>query len=455
MSPERFEALVGYTRIPIVKMVASEIAWLSNRSESLLFTVLLCHQDWDFSVIVLARDSLKKYVCVDTSPTPFASYEEAINFIHNYLTELAAGRNYVSIDSRGTQEKYLFDILDEKKDLSQSFMKLKDSISFHAARGIISEMMHHFHDVDGNFIEQFQTTGFDSRIWELYLFAALKELDFYFDDSHKYPDYLVNKHGIEIGIEAVTVNKSSTLEYTGDDFVEQTQQFMPIKWGSPLYSKLNKRYWEHEHVKNKPFLLAIADFHGERSMLWSSTSLSYYLYGIKNKFNFDSDGHMVITPEVIEEHKYKDKVIPSAFFALEEAKHISGVLFSASGTLSKFNRMGVLAGFGHDDVVITRCGSAHHHNADSPIPKLFQFTIINGKYNELWREGLNIFHNPHALHPIDSSLFPQIAHHKLQPDGILMSESPEFSPYSSIDIISKYSAQDKEFKKMPDLQEKL
>ncbi|MDE5446246.1 MULTISPECIES: hypothetical protein [Bradyrhizobium] len=32
-----------------------------------------------------------------------------------------------------------------------------------------------FHDADGNFVEQFQTIGFDARIFELYL-HALEEL---------------------------------------------------------------------------------------------------------------------------------------------------------------------------------------------------------------------------------------------------------------------------------------
>lgn len=420
-------------------MVASEIAWFANHKESLVFTILLCHQDFDFSVLVFARNSLKKYVCVDTAPAPFSSYDEAVNYISTYLTEIASGRNYISIDSRDKQEKVIFTVTDKTKNLSPSFIKLKDSISFHAARGIISEMMHHFYDVDGNFVEQFQTTGFDSRVWELYLFAALKELDFYFDNSHKFPDYVVSKFGVEIGIEAITVNKSSTLEYAGDDVVEKIQQFMPIKWGSSLYSKLNKRYWEHDHVRDKPFLLAIADFHDERSMLWSSTSLIYYLYGFNHNFAFDADGHMVITPEEIEEHRYKNKTIPSGFFNIEEAKHISGVLFSASGTLPKFNRMGVLAGFGHDDVVIIRSGTAHLHNPDSPIPRPFQFTVMPGKYKEEWREGLNLFHNPNALHPVDKGLFPDIAHHEIQPDGMLLSYFPEFAPYASLDYIGRFS----------------
>jgi hypothetical protein len=38
-------------------------------------------------------------------------------------------------------------------------------------------MMHWYEDPDGNFIEQFQTTGFDARLWELYLFAMFCEAE--------------------------------------------------------------------------------------------------------------------------------------------------------------------------------------------------------------------------------------------------------------------------------------
>jgi len=44
--------------------------------------------------------------------------------------------------------------------------------------------MRWYEDVDGNFIEQFQTTGFDARIWELYLFAAFRELLYAIDRTH-------------------------------------------------------------------------------------------------------------------------------------------------------------------------------------------------------------------------------------------------------------------------------
>jgi hypothetical protein len=46
------------------------------------------------------------------------------------------------------------------------------------ARELIEAMMCFYDDTDGNFVEQFQTTAFDARIWELYIFAAFTELGY-------------------------------------------------------------------------------------------------------------------------------------------------------------------------------------------------------------------------------------------------------------------------------------
>ncbi len=44
------------------------------------------------------------------------------------------------------------------------FATLIGSGGYSPARALISEMMHYFEDVDGNFIQQFQSDGFDARI---------------------------------------------------------------------------------------------------------------------------------------------------------------------------------------------------------------------------------------------------------------------------------------------------
>ena len=65
---------------------------------------------------------------------------------------------------------------------------------------------------------------------------------------------------------------------------------MPIKFGSPLFSKLNRKnkYWDLPHVAGHPFVLAIHDYHGlatsdtPGSMTWSRAGLVNYLYGVRD-----------------------------------------------------------------------------------------------------------------------------------------------------------------------------
>ncbi|BCL59728.1 hypothetical protein DGMP_04210 [Desulfomarina profundi] len=60
--------------------------------------------------------------------------------------------------------------------------------------------------------------------------------------------------------------------------------------------------------------------------------------------------------EKIESHTWNGKTIPSKFFAQPGAENISAVLFTNSATITKFNRMGKLAGLGSKDVKLIRQG---------------------------------------------------------------------------------------------------
>jgi len=80
-----------------------------------------------------------------------------------------------------------FDLKRPREKLNPGFLKLVDQKGFSSAKEIIGELMHWYEDPDGNFIEQFQTTGFDARIWELYLFATFAELGYLVDRSKSAP----------------------------------------------------------------------------------------------------------------------------------------------------------------------------------------------------------------------------------------------------------------------------
>jgi len=57
-------------------------------------------------------------------------------------------------------------------------------------------------------------------------------------------------------------------------------------------------------------------------------------------------------------------------------------------------------------------------------------------YNETWCEGLSIWHNPRARHPVDASVLPTVAHHRLLPDGKVQSLTPEWHPFGSFTLQS-------------------
>lgn len=68
-------------------------------------------------------------------------------------------------------------------------------------------MMPYFIDIDGNFVEQFQSAGFDSRLLELYLNAYLTEEQLFINREHNAPDFIVKKYGKSVAIEAVIVGR--------------------------------------------------------------------------------------------------------------------------------------------------------------------------------------------------------------------------------------------------------
>jgi hypothetical protein len=185
-------------------------------------------------------------------------------------------------------------------------------------------------------------------------------------------------------------------------------------------------------VKGKPLIIAVADFHDDQSMVWSGTALLRYLYGVSHDFHHDDTGQLIISPLKIDSHKVGSKEIPSGFFFQPEAENISAVLFSASGTISKFNRIGRQSGYKHPDVTMVRMGSCHDHDPNAALPKMFRY-VVDETCNETWAEGLSMFHNPRATHPVLEELFPSIAHHRFV-EGQIASHLPKFHPFSSFTL---------------------
>ena len=445
LTPERYNAFVAWTRSPIANDVGEELEYFSSTDERLIGVLIKDLTDRDFGYVLLGRDVKGRFRCIDVdmSYKRTAARQALFASMKRHLQEgkTVFEQGDESTDRAGVD---LFAPLVPEEKLHGAFKLLQSLDPWVPARGIMTEMMRHYVDVDGNFVEQFQSTGFDSRIWELYLYAALLEMGLFVNKEHEAPDFEVRRARSKVFIEAVIVGpspKDPPLERdehgmpeirSPEAIRELLKSRMPIRFGSALYSKFNraKPYWALDHVKGHPLVFAIADFHEDQSMTWTSPALLEYLYGITHDFAFDNAGKLVISPLKIETHEYNGKVIPSGFFLQPGAENISAVLFSASGTISKFNRMGKLAGFGLPNQILMRVGLRHDHDPNASLPKGFKHIVEQGSVTETWAEGLSMFHNPNALHPIDPEMFPGIAHHFLG-DGQVKSLLPEFHPYSS------------------------
>ena len=153
---------------------------------------------------------------------------------------------------------------------------------------------------------------------------------------------------------------------------------------------------------------------------------------LHHDFCYDDNGQLIISPLRIDAHKVGKKEVPSGFFFQPGAENISAVLFSASGTISKFNRIGRQAGFHDPSVTMIRIGTCHNHDPNACIPKLFRY-VVDERSEETWAEGLSMFHNPRAINPVPRELFPSIAHHEFI-DGQIVSQLPDFYPYASITL---------------------
>lgn len=81
------------------------------------------------------------------------------------------------------------------------------------AGGALGDVAANMTDPDGNLVEQFQTHGFDSRTFEIYLTAFFAEAGHEIDLSHDRPDFLISRDGITAAVEAVTANPKPGPEY--------------------------------------------------------------------------------------------------------------------------------------------------------------------------------------------------------------------------------------------------
>jgi hypothetical protein len=426
ISQLRFDSLAGYSRSPTMALVARDVAWYEDADEKVLGLVALDLPDQDYVCYVLGRDAKGRFRAVWLECN-LENQATATFLLQGKLAEFAQAppEEFHQGDEVGKPIDFFEPIVPPERQ-HKVFATLIASRGYSPARALIGELMHHFEDVDGNFVQQFQSDGFDARIWELYIFALLNELGYGLDRAQAAPDFHCLGLLGDLFIEAVTVNPSDEApDVEGLGRAAYFEHYVPLKYGSARFSKSKKRYWELPHVASYPLVLAIQDFHAPHAMSWSNSALVEYLYAIRQTERLNAEGKSEIVSEPVNAYKWGDKVpVPAGFFLQPDSEHISAVIANPGGTLPKFNRMGFIAGFGDRDIKMVRGGYRYRN---SPIPEWFAAEVHAPGYSETWCEGLSVYHNPRAAIKLAPEAFPCAAHHTSR-DGRILSHQPEFHP---------------------------
>jgi hypothetical protein len=389
--------------------------------------VLLDHDTRDFGFIAFRRQIDYRFVVTSTG-FGFQSGETALM----ELTAAMRPGEPAEALRPGVKKRRLL-LKTDDREIGENFKLLTGTANHIPAAIAVGEVYLAMPNPDDNFVPDFQTSNFDSRLFELYLVAAFREQGVTVSQDHESPDFLIQRAGQECYVEAVTANpKEEKIQgLTVPTFAPESQEERligapAVRFAKTLRSKLQREYQKLPHVVGKPFALAIADFHAPSSMVWSLEALPSYLYGGHAKVEVGPDGPRAVGT-LVEKLLGPDQ-IPAGLFRDPAMSYLSAVIFSNAATLAKFNRMGFLAGWHPPGLKMIREGIFFNPDPHAVQAEDFKLDISSDEYTPLWPRGeqwcqeLEVLHNPLASRPLACDLLPG-AIHTFELDGELVFRS--------------------------------
>ncbi len=256
-----------------------------------------------------------------------------------------------------------------------------------SVRLVLEKWAEGFVDRDGKFVKEFQTT-FNSSFWELYLFAVLKSLQIEINFSFPSPDFL--SLASNLSIEAVCANHAHDdipeWEKSIKEIIDATKDFVweqsTIRLSNAFLYKVNKYrdlYSQQQHMKGRPFIIAISNY---------------------TKFDFFLEGdvpmqRLLIDPLELKSLKKKNGAdVPLGLFRSDKFSDISAVLYSSLATFGKARALS-----DDDGKFLFKAIRIK----DNLTPILIEKT--KQEYIESLCDGLRLFVNPYAKHPINLDNF--------------------------------------------------
>lgn len=312
--------------------------------------------------------------------------------------------------------KKTLDIFEVRSDvnpdvLHNKFRLLRNEPLLYLERDVITNWASGFVDRDGKLVKELQTT-FHSSLWELYLFAVLKELGLSVDFSKNRPDFIV-AGDFEFYMEAVVseIKKGGRSESTrneNDAFsmlepIHKDESFHNLideaitRHSNSILSKHKKYISEYTRCdwvkKEAPFVVALGSYdqvNYGREFYYSMMAL---LYGFR--FNPDEQQYIkersIVKPGTVSE-------IPIGIFTNKNYEEISAIVFSCTVTMGKLTSLAISKNGSHSTNFVLNV----RHDIDHPHYKI---QVVSQEVPEELTDGLFVFHNPNAKNPLPKSVF--------------------------------------------------
>ena len=298
-------------------------------------------------------------------------------------------------------------------------------------RKVLEQWAEGFEDRDGKFAFEFQTT-FESCMWELYLHAYLKETGSTIDLRHHAPDFVVDgptKFCMEATIAAPAQGEQSAIGYDPRDIPDDFNAFnsqAAIRIANSLSSKVKKyrsSYSKLAHAQGKPYVIAVAPFDRAFAHFAASRPIIAALYGV----HYDEEAARAMGPsaskiprvEVDSAIKSNGSPVPLGFFADEQNKDVSAVVYSCLATWGKIRALA-------DNPNELSLYQTFHPGDDGITPRIKVTRKCD--YHEHLLDGLHVFHNPFAERPLpdDALGHDRIAQFFPVPGGFRTIEPDDF-----------------------------
>lgn len=271
---------------------------------------------------------------------------------------------------------------------------------------VLNDWARGFVDRDGKFVEEFQTT-FNSSFWELYVHAVLRKLGLTIDFSLARPDFCLRDIGFNVEAAVALHAQGATPEHdqvalTPPADLNEFNRAAILRLSNTIGAKHKKylhSYGALEHVRAKPFVIAVASFDQPFSYLSAQRPIEAVLFRrYVDEEQFASAGYegQIVEQELPSVPKNAATEIELGLFCSSAYKEVSAVIFSACGSFGKARAMA-------SDPDGWNVFTALRLNTRSVIPHVIREP--HATYSEGLLDGLRVYHNPYAEYPLDPAIF--------------------------------------------------